>query len=99
MKVKTGQKVICVNNTPNRSTCCKVTVPVKGKIYTIRDVYTYTLSDSKNIVAFTFVEIVNEFLDEVGREVGYHSNRFKAVDSLWVNEILEKAKECVEEAV
>jgi hypothetical protein len=94
--IKVGQKVVCVNNTPkdNRPEAIESLSKIKvGETYTVREILS---SDSQ---AIALDEVVTPYSPNLGREMGYKSDRFVPLDSYnWAEELLsEIAKEIEEE--
>ena len=92
---KVGDKVVCVDDIPKAN---QKTVGVsikKGTTYTIRGIYE---SQSKpGQVGLLLDEIQNEIHPELGFERGYDSCRFRSMNDIWSESILEKILNEVEE--
>lgn len=87
---KIGQSVICIDDTPRRPLPSDFQTPIKGHIYTVRDIYEHPNGE----IAITVEEIINRFSDNLDRELGFLIDRFRPIDTLWQSE--EWAEETLE---
>lgn len=76
---KIGQSVICIDATPRRPMPEDFHPPIKGHVYTIRDIYEHP----SGAVVILVDEIINRFSESLGRELGFDSERFRPIDTLW----------------
>lgn len=96
---KIGQSVICIDDTPYHNRVPEgFQTPIKGHIYTIRDIYEHP----SGIIAIVVEEIINPFSENLGREVGFNINRFKPIDDLkesekWAEDTLMRIAEEIED--
>jgi len=93
--IKVGQKVVCVNNTPkdNRPEAIASLSKIKvGETYTVREI----LSNDGQAIALD--GIVTPYSSNLGREMGFKSDRFVPLDSYnWAEELLNEIAEEIEE--
>jgi len=73
---RVGQKVVCINNSPesNRKIPEGFTFPRKNSTYTIREIY-----EVSNVVGVLLEEIVNPINPRTGNEMGYAIERFRSL--------------------
>lgn len=93
-----GQMVVCIDDTPRHPLPESFVIPKKGHIYTIREIYTHP----SGVIAITVEEIINNFSDSLGRELGFAIDRFAPLDSYieskkWANETLTSIVEEMED--
>lgn len=95
---KIGQSVICIDDTPRRPVPEDFHTPIKGHIYTVRDIYEHPVG----VTVITVEEIINKFSDNLDREVGFAMDRFRPIDTLneseeWADETLMRIAEEIED--
>ena len=93
-----GQSVICIDDTPRRPLPKSFQVPIKGHIYTVREVYQHPNGE----MAITVEEIINRFSDNLDRELGFLMERFRPIDTIkdseeWAEETLMRIAEEIED--
>jgi hypothetical protein len=79
-----GQKVVCVDDTLRDRPFWRGQDLVKGKIYTIADVY---LSFARKIPAVRLAEIDNPIFPPSGRPYGYYAHRFRPVKTTSIEQL------------
>lgn len=93
-----GQKVICIDDAYRHAMPPGFTPPVKGYIYTIREIYEHP----SGITVLLVDEITNQISKSLDREIGFASDRFRPLDSFkkseeWAEETLFALSEKIEE--
>ena len=95
---RVGQKVVCVNNTPELGKLLPVgfVFPNKNKTYTIREIY-----ETKGVVGVLLEEIFNPTNPNTGNEMGYSINRFRSLvdDNVLKNLLNNIVEERIEESL
>lgn len=95
---RVGQKVVCVNSTPepNRLIPEGFVFPRKNSTYTIRKIY-----EVENVVGVLLEEISNPTNPRTGNEMGYSIDRFRSlVDDDVLQDLLSQVvKEKIEESL
>lgn len=94
---KVGQSVICIDDKPRRPLPEDFQPPIKGHIYTVREIYEHPLG----VMVITVEEILNRFSDNLGRELGFAMDRFRPIDTIkeseeWAEEVLLRITEEIE---
>lgn len=87
-----GQKVICIDDTRVRSSRLYTAWPVKGTVYTVRDIVPGIQTDMQNTVTVYLCELVNP-TNEKGAEYGFHVTRFDTLEELELTEEQEIAQQ------
>lgn len=89
-----GQKVVCVNDTPQREMPVEFIKPKKGLTYTVREIYEHP----NGTIAITVDEIINQFSTKLGRELGFNIDRFRPLEwDSWAESVLNEISEEVED--
>lgn len=95
---KIGQSVICIDDTPRRPLPEDFQTPIKGHIYTVKEIYEHP----NGVMVITVEEIINRFSESLGREIGFAMDRFRPIDTLseseeWAEETLMRIAEEIED--
>jgi len=100
--IEVGQKVVCVNTTPNPGSDTVVIQYLrllkKGQTYTVRAIHDHP----SGITAIILDEIQTPFSDAMGRELGFKIDRFRPLteSDTWAEGLLsEIVKEIEEESL
>ena len=95
---KIGQSVICIDDTPRRPMPEDFHKPIKGHVYTVREIYEHP----SGITVITVEEIINKHSKSLDRELGFAIDRFRPIDTLreseeWAEETLLRIAEEIED--
>lgn len=98
---KTGQKVVCVIDFDRIPPLKDLILPIKNKIYTIRDSYMMTAQSGQQIATCTLEEINNagrclEYSID-GSEHGFGQTCFAPIDESFAERFLENIKKQIKE--